>query len=590
VTRLYNTPDRFTPDMVDGFVAAYGRYVRRVPGASGVMRADGPRPGKVAVVVGGGSGHYPAFCGLVGPGLAEAAVIGDIFTSPSAEQAFLVGQAVDGGAGLLFSYGNYSGDVMNFGLAERRLRDVGVDCRTVLVTDDIAAAPPGTAEKRRGIAGDFCVFKVAGAAAQRGDPVDEVARVARRANDVTRTLGVAFAGCTLPGRDEPLFTVDPSNMEVGLGIHGEPGTRTTGRVSAAELARMLVDALLEERPGDADGRAAVILNGLGATKYEELFVVARDVFPRLAAAGVRVVSPEVGELVTSLDMAGCSLTLCWLDDELAELWDAPADTPAFRRGVVSLTVPDRTAYPRPVPVWQDPPDEADTLVETQGTSEESRRAAVTLRRCLQTMLATVEQHERMLGDIDAVAGDGDHGRGMVRGLRAACQAVAGQHLGAGGTLRTAGMAWADNGGGSSGVLWGALLDAAGRVLGDQADPDPGTVAAALRAGADAVAGLGGARAGDKTLLDALLPFVAVLEGGTATDVPLGVVWRQAAGVAYQAAERTRDLVPRVGRARPLAERSLGSPDPGAVSLALCLRAVGDVLATECGTAQGGDVT
>ncbi|HEX6075686.1 MAG TPA: dihydroxyacetone kinase family protein [Micromonosporaceae bacterium] len=596
MTRLYNAPDSFAGDMVAGFVAAYGRYVRPVPGASGVMRAQRPRPGKVRVVVGGGSGHYPAFCGLVGPGMADAAVIGDIFTSPSGEQAFLVGQAVAGGAGLLFSYGNYSGDVMNFGLAERRLRGLGIDCRTVLVTDDIASAPPDTVEQRRGIAGDFCVFKIMGAAAERGDSIDQVERVARRANGVTSTLGVAFAGCTLPGRAEPLFTVDPSSMELGLGIHGEPGVLITERLSAAELARVLVDALLEERPKGADGRAAVILNGLGATTYEELFVVARDVFPRLAAAGVQVVSPEVGELVTSLDMAGCSLTLCWLDDELAELWDAPADTPAFRRGDLSRLTGDGTAYPVREQVragWARPAVGSDGTVETPDASEASRLAAATIRRCLQAMLATVEQHERMLGDIDAVAGDGDHGRGMVRGLRAAYQAVAEQHLGVGGTLRTAGMAWADDGGGSSGVLWGALLDAAGRVLGDQADPDPGTVAAALRAGADAVAGLGGARVGDKTLLDALLPFVAVLEGGAATNTPLGPVWQQAAREAHQAAERTRELVPKVGRARPLGERSLGTPDPGAVSLALCVRAVGEVLAVECGAATrpgGGDRT
>ncbi|MGH3647740.1 MAG: dihydroxyacetone kinase family protein, partial [Micromonosporaceae bacterium] len=335
MTRLYNDPASFKDDMVEGFVAAYGRYVQRVPDSSGVMRAGGPRRGKVSVIVGGGSGHYPAFCGLVGPGLADGAVIGDIFTSPSTRQAYQVGKALDGGAGVLFSYGNYAGDVMNFGLAERQLRDEGIDCRTVLVTDDIASAPVDTPEKRRGIAGDFCVFKVMGAAAERGDPIDEVERLARKSNDVTRTLGAAFAGCTFPGRTEPLFTVDPTKMELGLGIHGEPGVRTTDRLSASELASELVDALLEERPEGADGRAAVILNGLGSTKYEELFVVWKDVLPRLQAAGVEVVTPEIGELVTSLDMAGCSLTLFWLDDELAELWDAPADTPAFRRGDLS---------------------------------------------------------------------------------------------------------------------------------------------------------------------------------------------------------------------------------------------------------------
>ncbi|WP_345399435.1 dihydroxyacetone kinase family protein, partial [Haloechinothrix salitolerans] len=344
MTRLFNDPARFRDDMVDGFVAAYARYVSRVSGASGVLRASGPVPGKVSVIVGGGSGHYPAFCGLVGPGFADGAVIGDIFTSPSAEQAYLVGKALDGGAGVLFSYGNYNGDVMNFGLAESRLRGEGIDCRTVVVTDDVASAD--TVERRRGIAGDFCVFKAAGAAADRGEAIAEVERIARKANDRTRTLGAAFAGCTFPGKTEPLFTVDPAKMELGLGIHGEPGVATTERLTATELAELLVERLLVERPADADGRAGVILNGLGSTKYEELFVVWKAVSARLAAAGIEVVSPEVGELVTSLDMAGCSLTLHWLDDELAELWDAPADTPAFRRGDVSGMAPRPVAPSR----------------------------------------------------------------------------------------------------------------------------------------------------------------------------------------------------------------------------------------------------
>jgi dihydroxyacetone kinase len=572
VTRLYNDPARFKDDMVEGFLAAYSRYVERVPDTSGVMRAGGPRPGKVSVIVGGGSGHYPAFCGLVGPGLADGAVIGDIFTSPSTQQAYRVGKALDGGAGVLFSYGNYAGDVMNFGLAEQRLREEGIDCRTVLVTDDIASAPPDKLEKRRGIAGDFVVFKVAGAAAERGDSIDEVERLARKANDLTRTIGVAFAGCTFPGKDEPLFRVDPAKMELGLGIHGEPGVRTTDRLSAAELAGELVSALLAERPDGADGRAAVILNGLGATKYEELFVLWKDVVPRLREAGVQLILPEVGELVTSLDMAGCSLTICWLDDELTPLWEAPADTPAFRRGSVTPVVSTGTSTDAARAGRE---RQAERRVEE--ASPQSKEVAATIRRALDRMLEVIRENEARLGEIDAVAGDGDHGRGMVRGLTAACGAVGATTLGAGQTLRAAGEAWADNGGGSSGVLWGALLQTVGRVIGDQEAPDARTVVAALREGADAVTRLGGASVGDKTLLDALVPFVTALDQHVAAGEALGVAWRRAAEEATAAAERTRELVPKVGRARPLADKSVGNPDPGAVSLALCMTAVGEVL-------------
>jgi dihydroxyacetone kinase len=577
MTRLYNDPATFKDDMVDGFVSAYARYVERVPDASGVMRVGGPVPGKVSVIVGGGSGHYPAFCGLVGPGLAAGAVIGDIFTSPSAEQAYRVGRALDGGAGVLFSYGNYAGDVMNFGLAEQRLRDDGIDCRTVLVTDDIASAPVTAVGKRRGIAGDFSVFKVAGAAAERGDSIDEVERLARKTNDVTRTLGVAFAGCTFPGRTEPLFTVDPSNMELGLGIHGEPGVRTAGKLSAAELAAELVTELLAERPVGADGRAAVILNGLGATKYEELFVVWKDVLPRLTAAGVEVVTPEVGELVTSLDMAGCSLTLTWLDDELTTLWNAPADTPAYRRGQVTaplgMPASPRHAVAHGVSTASQPPKSEGPTV-----TDASREVAGTVRVAVRAMRDAVARHEAMLGEIDAVAGDGDHGRGMLRGLTGACDAIEDTSLGAGGALRTAGAAWADNGAGSSGVLWGALLQAVGAVIGDEVAPHGLTVAQALRSGAETVAKLGKAKVGDKTMLDALIPFVTALDAAVAAGQPLTTAWPQAARIATEAAEATRALTPKVGRARPLAGKSVGTPDPGAVSLALCATAIGEVLA------------
>jgi dihydroxyacetone kinase len=317
--------------MIDGFVAAYSRYVRRVPDASGVMAVVAPVAGKVSLLIGGGSGHYPAFCGLVGKGFADGAVIGNIFTSPSTEQVYRCTKALDGGAGVLYSYGNYSGDVMNFGMAEMRCRNEGIDVRSVLVTDDVASAPPDAIEDRRGIAGDFYVFKAAGASAARGDNLDSVEAITRHANAMTRSFGVAFAGCTIPGQSGPLFTVGADKMEVGLGIHGEPGIRTADMLPARDIAKLLVDTILADAPSDAGSRAAVMLNGLGNTKYEELFVLFGDVHKCLAEAGIDVYQPLVGELVTSLDMAGCSLTLMWLDDELQALSDAPATTPAFTR-------------------------------------------------------------------------------------------------------------------------------------------------------------------------------------------------------------------------------------------------------------------
>ena len=220
MTKLFNDPARFTEDMLVGFLDANSRYVAGVPG--GVVRAHQTAPGKVAVVIGGGSGHYPAFCGTVGPGFADGAVVGNIFTSPSAEEAASVARAAHGDAGVLLTTGNYAGDVMNFGLAVTQLRSEGIDAHYFAVTDDIASAPKGEETKRRGIAGDFTVFKCASAAAEDGLDLAGVVRVAEAANAATRTLGVAFDGCTLPGADEPLFTVPEGRWVSASASTGSP--------------------------------------------------------------------------------------------------------------------------------------------------------------------------------------------------------------------------------------------------------------------------------------------------------------------------------------------------------------------------------
>jgi dihydroxyacetone kinase len=571
MTKLYDDPAAFSDDLLAGFLDVYAGRVVGVPG--GVVRATDTPPGKVAVVVGGGSGHYPAFCGVVGPGFADGAVVGNIFTSPSTKDAVEVGTAAAGDAGLLFSTGNYAGDVLNFSLAQQQLQRAGVDTRVVFVTDDIASAPVEEIDKRRGIAGDFVVFKIAGAAAEAGYDLDGVERVARHANDSTRTMGVAFAGCTLPGADSPLFDVPAGQMGVGLGIHGEPGIAEADLPSAAELAHILVDKVLTEAPTDDTHRAAVILNGLGATKYEELFVVWRTAAQLLRNAGYTLVDPEVGELVTSLDMAGCSLTVAFLNDELESLWRAPADTPAYRKGA-AIKAPDGSR--RTVDT------ETTTGATTTATSAASRRCGAAASAVLTAMADALDEAADELGRIDAVAGDGDHGRGMTKGsaaARAAAAAAAEDGAGVATVLSRAGDAWAATAGGTSGVLWGAALSAVGATLGDDAEEITGAqVAAAIRAGLDAITALGKAKVRDKTMLDALVPFVDTLDEQTAAGVSLTQAWTTAADVAEQAARATADLRPQVGRARPLAERSVGTPDAGAVSLALCVRIAGAVLA------------
>jgi D-erythrulose 4-kinase len=572
MTKLFNDPARFTEDMLTGFLDANHRYVAGVPG--GVVRATKTRPGKVAVVIGGGSGHYPAFCGTVGTGFADGAVVGNIFTSPSAEEAASVARAAHSDAGVLLTTGNYAGDVMNFGLAVTQLRSEGIDAQYFAVTDDIASAPTGEEAKRRGIAGDFTVFKCASAAAEDGLDLAGVVRVADAANAATRTLGVAFDGCTLPGADAPLFTVPDGHMGVGLGIHGEPGVSEDAMPSAAELAATLVDGVLGDKPDSDSTRLAVILNGLGRTKYEELFVVWGTAAALLRERGYEIVEPEVGELVTSLDMAGCSLTAMWLDDELEKYWCAPADTPAYRKGAADAAEGERRT---------DAAAEAGapTPAVAELADEDGRRGGQLIARALDAMAVMLADVEDELGRIDAVAGDGDHGRGMVKGSSAARSAAAQAveaGAGQGSVLAAAGKEWAAKAGGTSGVLWGALLSALGARLGDTGKPDSAAVAAGMRDGYDALIRLGGASPGDKTMLDALLPFVTELERLVADGRPWQEAWSSAADVATDAARATADMRPKVGRARPLADRSVGTPDAGATSLAMCTHTVADCFA------------
>lgn len=572
MTRIFNNPADFAEEALAGFCELHSGLVRQVPG--GAVRRHRPAAPKVAVLAGGGSGHYPAFAGLIGPGFADGAVVGNIFTSPSAQQAYTVAKAADSGAGVVFTYGNYAGDVMNFGMASERLAAEGIAVENVLVTDDVASAPPSEASKRRGIAGDFTVFKVMGAAAEAGADLAEVVRLGRKANSLTRTIGSAFAGCTFPGADAPLFSLVEGQMGLGLGIHGEPGLFDTDLPPAAELGRELVTRVLAETPDGAGRRVAVILNGLGSTKQEELFVLWGTVAPLLRDAGYTLVLPEVGELVTSLDMAGVSLTVTWLDDELEPLWSAPAETPAYRRG---------TTAPQSGTLFAaEADDDESTAVAFTATASSRGYAAA----CVAGLVAArdlLHAEEPRLGDMDAIAGDGDHGRGMVRGVDAAVAAASGafgQGAGAGDVLAAAGDAWAERAGGTSGVLWGAGLRALGESLGNSDVPGSADLSDAVTAFAGRITGLGKAEVGDKTMVDALLPFTETLARRTGEGAGAAVAWQEAAAAARAAAAATAALRPLKGRARPLAEKSLGTADPGATSLAMIFTVLGDHLARE----------
>lgn len=568
MTYLINTASDFPSEALRGFVAAHPEYVTGVHG--GVVRSTDTPAGQPALVIGGGSGHYPAFAGWVGPGMGHGAPCGNIFSSPSASQVYSVARSAENGGGVIMGFGKYAGDVLHFGAAAEKLRAEGVDVRIVPVTDDIASDSPENHRNRRGIAGDLPVFKIAGAAIEAGADIDEAERIAWKANDATRSYGVAFDGCTLPGAEEPLFHVESGQMAIGLGIHGEPGIKDLPLGTASEVADLLFDGIMAEAPAGHSGRVAVLLNGLGTVKYEELFVVYSRLAQRLEEQGLTPVQPEVGEFVTSLDMAGLSLTLVFLDEELERHWSAPVDTPAFRRGaprdLLALTDrPARTEYFTP---GEEPVAPA---------TEESRQFAQSLQGVLELFEATCRTHEAELGRLDAVAGDGDHGQGMVLGSAGAVQAgkkALERRAGARALLVHAGTAWAESAGGTSGALWGAALTAAGRALSDDLGSDKSAAVRAMLNAVEALQRLGGAQPGDKTMIDAAVPFAETLEQEFSQSEDLARSLTAAAERARLAAQGTAELTARLGRSRVLGEKSVGTPDPGATSFALLMGELG----------------
>jgi dihydroxyacetone kinase len=565
MTWLVNDPGAFVDEALAGIAAARPERVAAVRG--GLVRSTETPRGRVSVVMGGGSGHFPAFAGWVGPGFGSGAACGNVFASPSETQVYSVARAADSGGGVLFVPINYAGDILHFTGALERLRGEGVDARMVVIADDIASAPTESRSRRRGIAGSFLALKIIGAAAERGDSLDEVERIAALAADVTRSFGVAFSGCTLPGASHPLFTVPAGKLAVGLGIHGEPGISEVELRPADDVADLLVDGLFEEREPERGQAVAVLVNGLGGITQDELYVVFRRVRARLEAEGMRPVEPVVGNQVTSFDMAGVSLSLTYLDDELEQLWLAPAETISFSRGstapLAHRSVVESVAERDPIPP----------------ASADSRRAAAVVAGALARVHDLLSAESERLGAIDAVAGDGDHGIGMERGSAAAASAAAeaaSRGAGAGTTLRLAGDAWSERGGGTSGALWGRGLVAVGAVLGNDAAITDASLVEALAAFGDAVRSAG-AVVGDKTMVDAMVPFEDAVRSGYAARLPVRQVWAMAAETATVAAEDTAEIVARLGRSRTHGARSLGTPDAGAVSFALIVTLLADAL-------------
>jgi dihydroxyacetone kinase-like protein len=328
VKKILNNPSDYVDEMLDGMIAAHGHIWSRL-GDDGrvIARAKGSIPGKVGIVTGGGSGHLPVFLGYVGDGLLDACAVGNVFAGPRVSDCQEAMRSADGGAGVLQLYGNYGGDKMNFDMAREFLEIEGMEVASVLVADDVASAPIEQRHKRRGVAGMVFAFKVAGAKAAEGGTLAEVAGVAAKAANACRSIGVAMTPCTVPESGKPTFSIDDEDIEFGMGIHGEPGIWRGKLKTADELTEEMMCRLLAELGLESGGRVAILVNSLGATPPEELYIMYRHAAAMLAKLKVTAVLPLVGRYATSMDMAGASITLMPLDNELERLLSAPASTP-----------------------------------------------------------------------------------------------------------------------------------------------------------------------------------------------------------------------------------------------------------------------
>ena len=329
--KLLNSPVDYVNEMLEGLAAAHPESYKRI-GTEGrvIIRPDAPVKGKVGIVTGGGSGHLPVFTGYVGKGLLDGCAIGDIFASPGADLISETMHAIDGDAGVLCLYGNYGGDVMNFDMACEMVAMEDLKTASVLVADDVASATPVEREKRRGIAGMVFCFKNAGAKADTMATLEEVAATAQKAADACRTVGVALTPCILPAAGRTTFTIGDDEMEIGMGIHGEPGVRRGPLQSADDTAHEMLKMLLADMPLAAGDRVSVLCNSLGATPHEELYIIYRVVSKHLQKLGVTIVAPLIGRYATSMEMAGMSITFCKLDAELERLLLAPCSCPFLR--------------------------------------------------------------------------------------------------------------------------------------------------------------------------------------------------------------------------------------------------------------------
>ena len=571
--KLINDPDNLISELIEGMVSAHPKLLT-TQGSTGraIVARHGPRQGKVGIVIGGGSGHEPAFAGYVGKGLADAAPLGNIFASPSPTQIVDAGFAADGGAGVLFLFGNYTGDVMNFAMAEEDMAKHGVHARSFVTTDDIASAPADQIGERRGIAGNFFVFKVAGAAADLGAGLKEVETAARRANTATRTMGVALSACSMPQTGKANFDIAEGEMEIGMGIHGEPGISRIPSESANAVTNRLLRPIIQELELSAGDKVAVLVNGLGSTTLLELYLLHRRVAELLAERQVGIHHSWVGEYCTSLEMGGASVTLMKLDDDLQHWLDHPCHTPALQVG----STPEPVASPvrRPAGQTLQKSNQINSVKQNKQLATSGPISPAVFRQMMMASAKSIFVARDWLCELDGAIGDGDHGITMEIGWKAALAAL--DDVSPEDTISelsdTIAAVFLEAVGASAGPLYATGFQMAGAAVSDRLNLDTAAMVAWLQGMKLGIATRGGAAAGDKTMLDAWIPASEAAAASLAKGDDIGTCLAAAAKAAEIGAQGTTQMQSNRGRSKKLGTRSIGHQDPGAASIAVILAA------------------
>ena len=557
--------DHVVEEMLAGYLSAYRRYYKRI-GEYNAFTYKGHRKDKVALVIGGGSGHEPLFSGYCGAGLADGVACGNICASPNPELIYETAKAVDQGKGVLFIYGCYAGDNLNFDMAEELCRADGMKTAHVRVWDDCASAPKERITDRRGIAGDVFVIKAAGAACDAGLAFDEVVRIAEKARDNINTIGLATSPGTLPGNEKPTFELPDDEVEFGMGLHGEPGIERTKLKPADELVGRMYAELKAEMNLQEGDEVAVLVNGLGSTPLLELNIVYYDLHRLMAADGLKVHDAEVKTYCTCMEMGGFSITVLKLDEELKQYHDAPCYSPYYAKGELTGAVCDSGDMEEEEEPEFDEADVKEAEIVRSKEGELTELNAADARNMLLYIADKIIAGKPYLTEIDSVIGDGDHGIGMAGGMQKAKRKLLRMEdeTNAYAVFEAAGNAMLMSMGGASGVIFGSLFLAGAKGMKPKEVLTAADLAKMERMSLLAIQERGKAEVGDKTMVDALDPAVEAME--KAASGSLLDMLKAAEEAARQGMEDTKKYVARFGRAKSLMERAIGHQDAGATSV------------------------